>query len=197
MLSHSPHAGSNASRGPFHPSALPRSRTIRVLELSSRSARSERERSKSLKDLNHRDFSLNDGSIRFICALTTELCSQSTSSFSRPIRSPRVSRPVAAAPERNWLAPALAASADADAAHVAAAPRERRRRPPPVSRSSTTHVRAPGCAVAPGYPPSASNAARALKRAVTFRHVFPRHQVDRPGVVGRRPVDDRHQVPAG
>ena len=30
--------------------------------------------------------SLNNGSIRFICALTAELCSQSTSSFSKPIR---------------------------------------------------------------------------------------------------------------
>ena len=55
------------------------------------------DRKKSLKDLNPKDFSLNDGSIRFICALTAELCSQSASSFSRPIRSARVNRPVAAA----------------------------------------------------------------------------------------------------
>jgi hypothetical protein len=74
---------------PPHPSALPRSRTIRVVELSSSSTRSERDRRESLKDLNPKDFSLNDGSIRFICALTAELCSQSTSSFSRPIRSAR------------------------------------------------------------------------------------------------------------
>ena len=74
-----------------------RSRTIRVVELSSSSTTSDRDRRKSLKDLKPNDFSLNDGSIRFICALTAELCSQSTSSFSRPIRSARVSSPVAAA----------------------------------------------------------------------------------------------------
>ena len=56
---------------------------------------SERDRRKSLKDLKPKDFSLNDGFIRVICTLTAELCSQSTSSFSVPIRSARVSRAVA------------------------------------------------------------------------------------------------------
>src|SRR6201999_1349494 len=73
-----------------------RSRTIRVVELSSSSTTSVRERRKSLKDLKPKDFSLNDGSIRFIWALTAELCSQSTSSFSVPIRSARISKAVAA-----------------------------------------------------------------------------------------------------
>ena len=41
-----------------------------------------RERRKSLKDRKPSDLSLNDGFIRFIWALTTELCSQSASSFS-------------------------------------------------------------------------------------------------------------------
>ena len=58
---------------------------------------SERERRKSLKDLKPSDFSLKDGSIRFIWAFTAELCSQSASSFSRPICRARVSRPVASA----------------------------------------------------------------------------------------------------
>src|SRR3954469_22959895 len=73
------------------------SRTIRVVLLSSRSATSLRERRKSLNDLNPSDFSENDGSIRFIWALTAELCSQSASSFSWPMRRARSSRPVAAA----------------------------------------------------------------------------------------------------
>ena len=51
------------------------SRTMRVVVLSSRSTKSLRERRKSLNDRNPRDFSLNDGSMRFICALTAELCS--------------------------------------------------------------------------------------------------------------------------
>jgi hypothetical protein len=42
------------------------SRTIRVVELSSNSTTSDRDRMKSLKDLKPKDFSLNDGSIRFI-----------------------------------------------------------------------------------------------------------------------------------
>lgn len=46
--------------------AAQRSFTIRVVELSSSSTTSERERRKSLKDLNPSDFSENDGSIRFI-----------------------------------------------------------------------------------------------------------------------------------
>ena len=58
------------------------SRTIRVVLLSSSSTTSLRERRKSLNDRNPSDFSQNDGSIRFICALTAELCSQSASSFS-------------------------------------------------------------------------------------------------------------------
>jgi hypothetical protein len=41
------------------------------------------------------DFSLNDGSIRFIWALTAELWSHSASSFSWPMRSARSSSPVA------------------------------------------------------------------------------------------------------
>ncbi len=72
-----------------------RSLTSRVVELSSNSTTSERDRRKSLNDLNPNDFSLNDGSIRFICALTAELCSHSTSSFSRPICRARVSNAVA------------------------------------------------------------------------------------------------------
>ena len=54
---------------------------MRVVELSSSSTTSERDRRKSLKDRKPSDFSLNDGSIRFICAFTAELCSQSTSSL--------------------------------------------------------------------------------------------------------------------
>ena len=41
-------------------------RTIRVVELSSSSTTSDRDRRKSLKDRKPSDFSLNDGSIRFI-----------------------------------------------------------------------------------------------------------------------------------
>jgi hypothetical protein len=41
-------------------------RTIRVVELSSSSTVSDRDRRKSLKDRKPSDFSLNDGSIRFI-----------------------------------------------------------------------------------------------------------------------------------
>ena len=58
------------------------SRTMRVVLLSSSSATSLRERRKSLNDRNPRDFSENDGSIRFIWALTAELCNQSASCFS-------------------------------------------------------------------------------------------------------------------
>ena len=70
---------------------------MRVVELSSSSTRSARDRRKSLKDLNPNAFSENDGSIRFIWAFTVELCSHSTSSFSRPICSARVNSAVAAA----------------------------------------------------------------------------------------------------
>ena len=58
---------------------------------------SARERRKSLNDLKPNDFSENDGSIRFICPLTAELCSHSASSFSKPICSARISNAVAAA----------------------------------------------------------------------------------------------------
>jgi hypothetical protein len=47
------------------------SRTIRVVELSSNSTTSARDRRKSLKDRKPKDFSLNDGSIRFICSKLT------------------------------------------------------------------------------------------------------------------------------
>jgi hypothetical protein len=52
---------------------------------------------KSLNDLKPKALSLNDGSIRFIWALTAELWSHSASSFSWPMRSARSSSPVAAA----------------------------------------------------------------------------------------------------
>src|SRR6185369_17687148 len=81
------------------PQSSPRNRIIRVVELSSNSTTSDRDRRKSLKDRNPEDFSLNDGSIRFICAFTAELCSQSASSYSSPICNARVSSAVAAACE--------------------------------------------------------------------------------------------------